>query len=165
MDVENNKGKKIKKIMNGNELVTEEDYRYISNLGYDGKSEHPMIQSGYRLYSHIYVLEKAKRKQLDLAKSYYEDVSQIRGVREFLEKPENDKIPDGFNCMTYLRDDIVYAVVSSRYKKGEATKEEYEAAKRVKEQDDSYTAPVRLAKMIGGVNKISFDNRKDIGEK
>lgn len=165
MDVENNKGKKIKNMMNGTELVTEEDYRYISNLGYDGTTEHPMIQNGYKLYSHIYVLEKTKREQLDLAKGYYADVCRIEGVREYLESPEYDQIPDSFNCMTCLRDDLEYAFISSRYKRGEATKEEYEDIRKIKEQNDRYSAPIRLARMIGGVDKISFDNKKGISER
>lgn len=165
MDVENNKGKKIKKMMSGNEFVTEEDYRYLSKYGYDGKSDHPMIRSGYRLYSHIYVLEKAKNVQLDEAKKYYRAVCQIPGVQEYLESPEYDEIPDSFNCMNCLRDDLMYAFIKSGYKKGNISKEEYDEVRQIKERNDWYGAPIRLARMISGVEKISFDNRKDIGEK
>lgn len=165
MDVENNKGKKIKKMMSGNEFVTEEDYRYLSKYGYDGKTDHPMIRSGYKLYSHIYVLEKTKDEQLDEAKRYYRAVCRIQGVKEYLESPEYDKVPDSFNCMTYLRDDLMYALTKSGYKKGNISKEEYDEVRQIKELDDWYAAPIRLAKMISGVDKISFDNRKDIGEK
>lgn len=162
MDVENRKGKKIKKIMAGTEFVTEKDYREISDLGYDGKTEHPIIQSGYKLYTEIYAFNKTKENQLNLAKIFYSDVCKIPGVKENLESPE---IPDEWNCMTDLRDYFTYKITSSRYNKGKATKAEYERAKKVKEQNDRYSAPIRLAKMIGGLENVSFDNRKDIDER
>ena len=158
-DVENKLEKKIDKMMDGNELVTEKDYKYISSFGYDGSEGHPLIQNGYKLYANIYVLEKTKKSQLELAKDYYSDVCLIDGARLHLESPEYDEIPNSFNCMTVLIHDFAYTNVSRKYNKGKATKEEYEKAKHLKKMDDRYSEVIKLAKKIGGVEKISFDNR------
>lgn len=161
MDVENNRAKKVKEMMDGNTFVTSKDYRALSDWGYAGKDEHPLIQSGYRLYVETYAFEKTKKAQLNLAKKFYYDISGIPGIREHLEGPE---ISDDWNAMSDVSDFLVYQIQKSRYNKGNISKTEFEKARARKERNDRYSTPIRLAQKIGGVGKVSFDNRRDIDE-
>lgn len=158
-DVENVQGKTIKKMMDGTMTVDESVYKKISDLGYSGKDEHPLIKSGYKIFVNNYALEKAKTEQLDYAKILYEDVCKIPGVRLCLEA---DDIPDSYNAMVGLADSMKYSIAKFQYKKGKISKAEFDKAKAIIEEEYRYGKMTMLSKNIKGMGNVDYDPKKDV---
>lgn len=157
-DVENVQGKTIKKMMDGTLLPDESVYKKISDLGYNEKEGHPLIRSGYGIYVQIYALNKAKIQQLDKAKLLYREVCGIPGVREYL---EGDELPDGYPLVG-VANTMKYIITKSRYKKGKVSKQEFDEANAVLEQDYRYGMQTRLSPNIKGMEKVDYDSKRDV---
>lgn len=161
MDVWNEKQKTIDRAMDGTIKVDEKTYKRLSDLGYYGNEEHPLIRIGYRMYVDSYVRNKELNYCLDVSKDLcYELRKRYRTISEWSRIRSNRQVD--IDCMTDLIMELSCRNKRSKYKRWEISQEQHDKAKTQIEQGDIAMQNEKIFTAIDNVKKVKAVTQRNV---
>ncbi len=152
LDVDNERQKIQDKAMYDDMEVNEDTYKRLSELGYDGKSGHPLIKTGYRMYVDSYVYNKELNYCLDVSADLSSKLyNNYRAVAYWA--TENSSTRRYVDPMSELIVDLAWRRAKSMHKKGKMNEENYERVNGIVREMDIAMTDEKILTAIGNVKK------------
>lgn len=160
LDVYNEQQMIKDKAMDGMMEVNENMYKRLSNLGYDGKDGHPLLQTGYKMYVDSYVLDKELNYCLDVSASLcYELCCRHEIVGGWAAM--NSSTRKDVDPMTNLIIELSWKKAKSKYRKGKMDKEKYDKMASLVHEMDVAMENEKIFTAIGDVKKVKAVREKN----
>lgn len=152
LDVDNEKQKIQDKAMYDDMEVNEDTYKRLSELGYDGKTGHPLIKTGYRMYVDSYVYGKELDYCLDVSAELSSKLyNNYRAVAYWATL--NSSTRKYVDPMSELIVDLSWRRAKSMHKKGKMNDENYEKMNDIVREVDIAMTDEKILTAIGNVKK------------